>query len=205
MLKQVGWPHPEAAAKAMLDYETAIAQASWSRAERRDVDKTYNPMSRPNSSPPRRSSPGSRPSLAAAPGSHRSLHRDRQHRRFEDRANLFRRAGRNTAGLGGVPCGRQRGALPVEALRRARFDFRNHELAGQPEQRPRWKRAVGFVNGVLGEAVGRIYVAEYFPPESKAKMEALVGDLQTALGARIQKREWMRTRPRPGRCRSCPS
>src|SRR5208337_1021548 len=45
MLSQVGWPHPEAAAKAVVDYETNIALASWSRAESRDLDKTYNPMS----------------------------------------------------------------------------------------------------------------------------------------------------------------
>ncbi|WP_204279699.1 M13 family metallopeptidase N-terminal domain-containing protein, partial [Serratia marcescens] len=45
MLKAVGWADPAGAAKAVVDYETRIAEASWSRAERRDRDKTYNPMS----------------------------------------------------------------------------------------------------------------------------------------------------------------
>ena len=55
-----------------------------------------------------------------------------------------------------------------------------------------------FVNSVLGEFVGRIYVVQYFPPEAKANMEVLVGDLKTALGARIQKLD----RPNQTRCRS---
>ncbi len=73
----------------------------------------------------------------------------------------------------------------------ANFEFRSKELAGQPEERPRWKRGVAFTDRVIGESVGRIYVARYFPPESKAKMDALVGDIHTALQARIEKLPWM--------------
>ena len=73
----------------------------------------------------------------------------------------------------------------------ARFEFRSKVLQGQPEQRPRWKRAIAVVNGSLGEAVGREYVAHYFPPEAKAKIDALVNDLKAALGARIEKLDWM--------------
>ena len=73
----------------------------------------------------------------------------------------------------------------------ARFAFRNHTLAGQPQIQPRWKRAVGFVNRALGEAVGRMYVAQYFTPEAKAKMDALVGNLKVALAARIERVDWM--------------
>jgi putative endopeptidase len=61
----------------------------------------------------------------------------------------------------------------------ASFEFRNKTLSGQPEQRPRWKRGVAQVNGMLGEAVGKEYVAAYFPPTSKAKMVALVGNIRT--------------------------
>src|SRR5205823_1161322 len=53
----------------------------------------------------------------------------------------------------------------------ARFQFRNRELAGQPQERPRWRRAVQLVESSLGEAVGREYVARYFPAESKTQME----------------------------------
>src|SRR3569623_2893105 len=73
----------------------------------------------------------------------------------------------------------------------ARFAFRSKELAGQPEEQPRWKRAVAFTDGTIGESVGRVYVARYFPPEARAKMDALVGDIHTALTARIEKLDWM--------------
>jgi putative endopeptidase len=73
----------------------------------------------------------------------------------------------------------------------SQFDFRSKFLNGQPEQRERWKRAVGFAENVIGEAIGRDYVALYFPPESKAKMDALVGNLRTALASRIRNLTWM--------------
>jgi putative endopeptidase len=57
--------------------------------------------------------------------------------------------------------------------------------------RPRWKRAGAAVERAMGEAAGRAYVAQYFPPESKAKMEALVADLRTALRGRIEHLQWM--------------
>ena len=58
----------------------------------------------------------------------------------------------------------------------ARLGFYGKTLSGEPENKPRWKQAVGFVNGSLGESVGRMYVAKYFPPELKAKIDALVKD-----------------------------
>jgi putative endopeptidase len=57
--------------------------------------------------------------------------------------------------------------------------------------RPRWKRGVSLVDGCLGEALGELYVAEHFPPEAKAHMEALVANLGTALKARIEHLDWM--------------
>ena len=64
-------------------------------------------------------------------------------------------------------------------------------MSGQKEQQPRWKRAVSTVSGVLGEAVGQMYVEKYFPAAAKERMVALVRNLQTALGERIQALEWM--------------
>jgi putative endopeptidase len=52
----------------------------------------------------------------------------------------------------------------------ARFEFRNKELGGQPEERARWRRATQLVNGSLGEVLGKEYVKRYFPPDSKAKV-----------------------------------
>lgn len=71
------------------------------------------------------------------------------------------------------------------------FDFNGRILTGAKEPRPRWKRGVSMVNGVLGEAVGQIYVEKYFPPANKTRMEELIKNLQIALGERIDAQEWM--------------
>lgn len=73
----------------------------------------------------------------------------------------------------------------------ASFEFYGKTLSGKQEQQPRWKRALNTVNGALGEAVGQMYVAKYFPASSKEKMLTLVHDLQKALGERILGLEWM--------------
>ena len=71
------------------------------------------------------------------------------------------------------------------------FDFYGKALSGRKENQPRWKRAVGTVNGMLGEAVGQMYVEKYFPAAAKERMVQLVKNLQTALGERIRNLEWM--------------
>ena len=73
----------------------------------------------------------------------------------------------------------------------ASFDFYGRVLSGKEEPSPLWKRAVGIVNGTLGEAVGQMYVKKYFPEENKARMLALVKNLQKALGIRIENLTWM--------------
>jgi putative endopeptidase len=71
------------------------------------------------------------------------------------------------------------------------FDFYGKTLSGKQTNQPRWKRAVSTVNGVLGEAVGQMYVEKYFPAAAKERMVQLVKNLQTALGERIRNLEWM--------------
>ena len=78
-----------------------------------------------------------------------------------------------------------------DALSEQNFDFYGRTLSGTQEQRPRWKRALGAVNAALGEAVGQLYVAKYFPPAAKERMLELVRNLQVALGERIDAQEWM--------------
>ena len=73
----------------------------------------------------------------------------------------------------------------------ASFEFYGKALSGKEVQKERWKRAVDVVNGGLGEAVGQIYVAKYFPPSSKEKMLELVKNLQNSLGERIDNLPWM--------------
>jgi putative endopeptidase len=71
------------------------------------------------------------------------------------------------------------------------FAFFAHALAGQQKQRERWKRVLNRVDLSIGEALGQLYVAEYFPPESKARMLKLVGNLQVALREKIKGLPWM--------------
>lgn len=73
----------------------------------------------------------------------------------------------------------------------ARFDFYGKVLSGRQELSPRWKRAVNAVDGMLGEAVGQMYVEKYFPAAAKERMINLVKNLQTALGERIDAQDWM--------------
>jgi putative endopeptidase len=190
-LRQIGWPNPAAEAQAIVAFETRVAAASWTRAERRDRDRTYNPMSVGALA---KFAPGfdfkaylAHAGLAA---SDRVILRDNT--AFPQIAALF-------------------AATPLDTLKawqafhlvdsaspylsdrfvQARFAFRNKTLSGQPQIAPRWKRGVGFVDSLLGEAVGRAYVEQYFPPEAKAKVEALVGAVRAALGARIERLTWM--------------
>jgi putative endopeptidase len=72
-----------------------------------------------------------------------------------------------------------------------RFAFYGTKLTGAPVNRARWKRAVSLVEGSLGEAVGKIYVEKYYPPEAKAKMDQLVEYLIQAYRESIQELEWM--------------
>ena len=191
LLTLAGWPDPAASAAAVVDFETKVAQASWTRAERRDPDKTYNPMSPAELA-------------AAAPGFDWSAWL---------KAQGFGGAGRvvvqeNTAlpKLAAIFA-----ATPLPTLQAwsafhvadnaapyldsrfedARFNFRQRLLQGQKVDRARWKRGVAFVNDGMGEAVGRAYVAKYFPPEAKAKIDALVAELRVALGQRIDRVDWM--------------
>ena len=73
----------------------------------------------------------------------------------------------------------------------ASFDFYGKTLSGRKENRPRWKRVIDNVDDCLGEAVGQMYVKNYFPAEAKQRMEQLVKNLQWALGERIKASTWM--------------
>jgi putative endopeptidase len=77
------------------------------------------------------------------------------------------------------------------AMADERFNFTGKALTGAQQQRPRDQRAVLLVNGVLGDAVGKIYAAQYFPPADKAKVEEMVTNLLTAFRIRLEKLTWM--------------
>jgi len=71
------------------------------------------------------------------------------------------------------------------------FEFHSHVLAGTPQLRERWKRAIDDTNVALGDAVGRLYVERYFPASEKARAEAMVRNLLAAFASRIDRIEWM--------------
>ncbi|MGO3796859.1 MAG: M13 family metallopeptidase [Pauljensenia sp.] len=84
-----------------------------------------------------------------------------------------------------------RSPLLSRAFVEENFDFYSRTLAGTEELRPRWKRGLGLVEGTLGEALGRLYVARHFPPAYKERMEDLVGRLLEAYRISIQGLDWM--------------
>ena len=191
MLGMAGWPDPEGAAAKIVAMETRIAEAHWTRAQSRDRDKTYNLMTLAQLQ-------------AQAPGFPWAT--------FWNAAGIARAeraiVAQNTAfpKIAAVFAATDLDTLKAwEAFRTAddiapllskrfvdaHFDFRSKFLNGQPQQRDRWKRGVAYAEGAMGEAIGRDYVALYFPPSSKAKMDQLVGNLRIALGGRIRNLEWM--------------
>ncbi|BDT93357.1 putative zinc metalloprotease [Nocardia sputorum] len=86
---------------------------------------------------------------------------------------------------------RSRAPYLTEAVVEENFDFYGRTLTGAEENRERWKRGVTLVQDLLGEAVGKLYVAEHFPPEAKARMVELVANLQEAYRRNIAELEWM--------------
>ncbi len=191
MLALGGWPDAEAHAKAILAMETEVAKVSWTRAERRDDDKTYNPIETAKLAS---FAPGFdwNAFLAGADLSSAKRIIAAENTAFPKIAAIYGRTDLETlkAWLAFTVIDQAAPYLSKD-FDQARFEFRQKTLSGTPAQQPRWKRAVGVVDNNLGEALGKLYVEAYFPPEQKARMEALVGNLKTAMGVRIQKLDWM--------------
>jgi len=190
MFALAGEPDAEARAEAVVDFETEIAKVHWTRIQSRDADKTYNKM------------PVAQ--LAqAAPG-------------FDFARFLAEEKLTQPTVIVGQPSAiagmaRLVGATPVAVLRdqllirsldgyadvlplafdREQFAFYGTTLNGTPEQQLRWKRAVDFTQGALTDEVGKLYVARYFPPATKAAADALVRNVLAAMTARVEKLDWM--------------
>ncbi|MEI6604461.1 MAG: M13-type metalloendopeptidase [Verrucomicrobiota bacterium] len=191
LLELIGWADPAGAASLIVAFESRLAEASWERAEHRDRDKTYNPMTLAE--------------LAAyAPGfdfagllNARGLGKVPKlivgdNTAFPKKAAIF--ADTPLATLQAwMAFGIADAAAPYlsKAFVAANFGFHAKTLSGQPEQRVRWKRGVMLVNEVLGEAVGQIYVAKYFPATSKRQMLELVNNVRSVLAERINRLDWM--------------
>ena len=191
MLGLGGVPDAKTRARNIMAFETAIARVSWPIEKRRDVDANYNPRTVDQLVA---YAPGFdwRAFLAASElGSRKDVILG-ELTAIRDIAKLF---GQTSVGtledyltfhhLNG------NAAVLPKRFDDARFAFYGMELRGQPKQRERWKRAVDAVNGALGEQVAQVYVAKYFPPQSKAKMQELVSNLLASLGERVDALTWM--------------
>ncbi len=190
MLTLAGEPNAQARAAALLAFETEIARVSWTRVDSRDATKTYNKMTVAD--------------LAAkAPGF--------------DFAGYFKGIGTPVptvivaqpsaiTGIAKLVASAPIGVLKDQLILRSldnyadvlpkafdaeQFAFYGTVLGGTPEQEARWKRGVQFASGALDDEVSKIYVAKYFPPETKAAADSLVRNVIAAMDARIDKLDWM--------------
>ena len=191
MLALGGWKDPEASARAVMAFETRIAEAHWTRAESRNRDKTYNPVAFAEFD---RYAPGFpwAAYFAAAGVDHGDRAVVRQDTAVPKMAAIF--AATDLATLQAWQAFHaidEAAPLLSRAFADAHFQFRDKFLSGQLEQRERWKRGVALVEASMGEAVGRDYVKLYFPPDAKAKMDALVANVKAAMGARLDTLDWM--------------
>ena len=191
MLEMIGWENPTEAAAAVVAFETRIAEAHWTPIQNRNRDETYNEYTISQLASEAPGFPWQDYYNAVGVG---------------DVPRLIVRQDTAMPLIAAIYA-----ETPIEVIQAwqafqttdgaaerlsdrfadARWEFRSRDLNGQPMQRPRDKRGISFAEAMLGEAVGRQYVAEYFPAESKAKMEELVGNLRIALGNRIRTYSWM--------------
>lgn len=204
LLHLLNWPDAEKRAAEVVDFETKIADASWTKTQQRDPIATYNAMSVADLE-------------ALAPKF--------AWRKFLNEAGLGKVERVVIAEKSAFPkIAELFDKTPVETLQAwqafniadhaapylskafvdALFEMRNKTLSGQAEQKVRWKRGVQAVSGGdygagdrydrfgnLGWAVGQLYSAKYFPPAAKAKIEELVANLKVAMHERIKGLDWM--------------
>ena len=204
LLKLIGWPDADAAARDVVAFETDIANASWTKAQQRDPIATYNPMTIAEL---QKFTPGFawKEFLASANLSKVARVVVGERSAFPKLTAVYARTP--------VPILQAWSAFHIadnaapylsKPFTDAYFEMRDKTLAGQQQQKVRWKRAVFAVSGgdfgvgdrfgtfgTLGFGVGQLYTAKYFPPEAKAKIEALVANLKAAYRIRIQHLDWM--------------
>ena len=204
LLQLIDWPDAEANAKQVVEFEAKIAEASWTRVQQRDLLAIYNPMTIAEL---QKLAPGFawKDFLDAAGLSDVSRVIVAEKSAFPLLA----------AAYAGTPPDTIRAwqafhiadnAAPYlsKPFADAHFELHDKTLSGQQEQRLRWKRAVTAVAGgdflvgdrfgtfgTLGFGVGELYTAQYFGPDSKQKIEALVANLKQAFRTRIEKLDWM--------------
>ena len=180
----------QAAADA-LEVEDSLAEVFFSNVEQRDIPAQYNPMTRAEFAKAYDAIDWDVyfEGMGLADADRMIV----QHKRVMERVNqLFKT----------LPLDKIRHYLAAQIInggasslsddfQTASFEFYGRTMSGQQEQKPRWKRAMSVPNGLLGEAVGEMYVAKYFPEKDKQRMMELVKNLQTSLSQHIADLDWM--------------
>jgi putative endopeptidase len=190
MLTLAGISDAAAKAQAIFDLETQIATAHWSRVQSRQAEKRYNPMTTADLATRFPGVDWTRLLTAA--------HLGGQSRVIVGPPSAIEGIAKL---IGSVPLSTWQAYFQYRLVS-ARADvlpkaFVDEDfaftkvLSGTPELKARWKRGVDFVNGGMGEAVGKLYVARYFPPSSKAKADELVHNLLSAMKGRLERVTWM--------------
>lgn len=191
VLTLAGEPNAAARAKAVLAHETEIARVHWNKVDSRDATKTYNKLTLAQLK-------------SRAPGF--------------DFATMFRDVGAGASNdllvaqptavtgiariVSRAPLGVIKDQLMIRSLDafapvlpsafdKEQFAFYGTALSGTPEQEARWKRGVDFTVGTLQDDVSKLYVARYFPPETKAAADQLVKNVVESMGRRIDSLTWM--------------
>ena len=190
MFALAGEPDGEKRAAAIMALETGIAKAHWTRVESRDAEKTYNKMTVAELA---KLAPGfDFAQMLKASGVNSDTLIVAQPSAIKGEAALIAKT--PLAVLKDQLLIRSLGSfadyLP-DAIADENFAFYGTTLSGTPQREERWKRAVDFVKGSLGEEVGKAYVAKYFPPETKAAADELVKNVLAAMGRRIDALPWM--------------
>lgn len=186
-----GVDNPEKAAANALAVEDVLAVNSWTSVQERNIQAQYNPMTTAELV---ERFPGFdfRTYLAERniPDQEKLIVGELSY--FDAFARYFATADVDAVKdyLAGMLIQGACGALSDDFYN-ASFDFFSRQMSGIEQQKPRWKRAMQVPNSILGEAVGKMYVKEYFPESSKKKMTELVANLQKALGQHIDELDWM--------------
>ena len=190
VLTLAGEPDAAARAKALVAFETEIAKVSWTRIDNRDATKTYNKMTVADLA---KAAPGfDFPAYFKGIGAPVDTLIVAQPTAISGIIKL----------VGAAPIGVLKDQLIVRSLDNfadvlpkafddEQFAFYGNVLSGTPEQEARWKRAVQFTTAAIDDEVSKIYVAKYFPPETKVAADALVHNIIAAMDARIDKLDWM--------------
>jgi len=190
VLTLAGEANAAARAKAILDLETQIARVHWTKVDSRNADKTYNKLSLAEV---RKLAPGfDFPRFIQADGIN------------VDHVIVFQPSAFKGIGaiIGKTPLSVLKDQLLVRSLDaysaylpqkfdQEAFAFYGTTLNGTPQQEDRWKRAVSFTVGALGDDVSKLYVARFFPPETKAAADQLVKNIIGAMDRRLDKLDWM--------------